>query len=69
MANADFLDENPSVRRLLEVVVIPLDDIATQNAEMAASDDYTNADIEAAADAWIEANRTVVDGWLVLARG
>ena len=69
VANADFLDENPSVRRLLEVVEIPLDDIATQNAEMAASDDYSNADIEAAADAWIEANRGLVDGWLQAARG
>lgn len=68
VANTDFLDDNPDVRRLLEVVAIPLSDISAQNAKMAAGD-YSEADIQADADAWIAANRAKVDGWLAIARG
>ncbi len=68
VANTDFLDDNPDIRRLLEVVAIPLSDIAAQNAKMAAGD-YTEADIEADAEAWIAANRDKVDSWLATARG
>jgi len=69
VANTDFLDAHPDIHRLLEVVAIPLGDIAAQNAKMAAADDYSEADVEADAEAWIAANRTVVDGWLITARG
>ncbi len=68
VANSDFLDDNPDIRRLLEVVAIPLSDIATQNARMAAGD-YSEADVEADAEAWIAANRDKVDSWLATARG
>ena len=68
VANTDFLDDNPDIRRLLEVVAIPLSDIAAQNANMAAGN-YTEADIEADADAWIAANRDKVDSWMATARG
>ena len=69
VANRDFLDANPPVRRLLEVVEIPLDDIAAHNADVVADDDATDADVTAAAEAWIEANRGTVDAWLATARG
>jgi glycine betaine/proline transport system substrate-binding protein len=68
VANTDFLDDNPDIRRLLEVVAIPLSDITSQNAKMAAGD-YSEADIQADADAWIAANRAKVDGWMAIARG
>ena len=68
VANTDFLDDNPDIRRLLEVVAIPLSDIAAQNAKMAAGD-YTEADIEADAKAWIAANRDKVDSWMATAQG
>lgn len=68
VANSDFLDDNPDIRRLLEVVAIPLGDIAAQNARMAAGD-YSEADITADAEAWIAANRDKVDSWLASARG
>ena len=68
VANTDFLDDNPDIRRLLELVAIPLSDIAAQNAKMAAGD-YTEADIEADAEAWIAANRDKVDSWMATARG
>ena len=69
VGNKDFLGDHPDIRRLLEVVSIPLSDIAEQNARMADSDGYSEEDIWADAAAWIEANRSTVDGWLELARG
>ena len=70
VGNEDFLDDNPDIRRLLEVVSIPLSDIATQNARMASAElGYSEEEIKADAAAWIEANRDTVDGWLVNARG
>ena len=68
VANTDFLDANPDIRSLLEVVVIPLSDIAAQNAKMAAADDYSEADVAADAAAWIADNRDKVDSWLATAR-
>ena len=67
VANTDFLERNPDIRRLLELIAIPLSDIAAQNARMAAGD-YTEADIKADAEAWINANRDKVDSWLDSAR-
>ncbi len=69
VANTDFLEENPPVRRLLEQVTIPLPDIAAQNARMEAAEEYTEEDLHADAEAWIAANRADVDGWLERARG
>ncbi len=68
VANIDFLDDNPDIRRLLRDVKIPLDDIVEQNVRMAAGG-YTNAQVKADAAAWIAANRGLVDGWLANARG
>jgi len=68
VANTNFLDRNPDIHRLLEVVAIPLGDIAAQNAKMAAADDYSEADVQADAEAWIAANRDQVDSWLASAR-
>ena len=68
VANTEFLDRNPDIRRLLEVVAIPLADIAAQNARMAAAAEYSEADVEADAQAWIAANRAQVDDWLTQAR-
>jgi glycine betaine/proline transport system substrate-binding protein len=68
VANTGFLDDNPVVRRLLEVVELPLADIAAQNARMHAAEAYTDADVADDAAAWIETNRALVDGWLAQAR-
>lgn len=69
VANTDFLDAHPPIRRLLQAVEIPLADIAEQNADMAAAEDYGEADIVRDARAWIEAHRDAVDRWLQAARG
>ena len=63
VANSDFLADNPSIRRLLEQVVIPLDDISAQNARMVA-DEGDPADIRRHAEEWIADNRAVVDRWI-----
>ena len=70
VGNEDFLDDNPDIRRLLGVVSIPLEDIATQNAKMADAElGYSDAEVRADAAAWIELNRDTVNSWLATARG
>jgi len=67
VANKEFLENNPSVSKLLEVAEIPLEDIFAQNARMQKGED-SQADIERHADEWIANNRDLVDGWLDEAR-
>ena len=63
VANADFLDANPSVRRLLEQVVLPLGDISAQNVRMV-TEGGDPSDIRRHAEQWIEANLAVVTRWI-----
>ena len=67
VANKDFLDENPAAGRLFELVRIDAADIFEQNLKMRRGEN-TAADIERHAEEWIEANQSVVDGWLGEAR-
>jgi ABC-type proline/glycine betaine transport system substrate-binding protein len=63
VANAEFLRDNASARRLLDAITIPLDDILAQNAQMVAGEgDF--ADIERQAEAWIERNAATVADWI-----
>ena len=63
VANSDFLENNPSIRRLLEQVVIPLHDISAQNALMVA-DEGDPEDIRRHAQEWMSANEIVVTRWI-----
>ena len=63
VANSDFLEANPSVRRLLERVVIPLEDISAQNVSMVQRGGDPE-DIRRHATEWIEANLGTVAGWI-----
>lgn len=67
VANKAFLKKNPAVKKLLEVVRIPISDIYAQNAKMNAGAD-SDEDIKKQAGAWIKANSGKVDGWLKAAR-
>lgn len=67
VANTAFLERHPDVRRLLELVAIPLDDVTAQNATMFFGEDSAE-DIERQAEDWIRANRTQVDAWQAAAR-
>ena len=62
VANSDFLDANPSVRRLLEQVVIPLEDISAQNVAMV-QHGGDPSDIRHHAERWIETNLATVTRW------
>ena len=63
VANSDFLDANPAVRRLLEQVVIPLEDISAQNVRMVQRGGDPQ-DIRRHAEEWIEANLAAVTRWI-----
>ena len=63
VANTAFLERNPAVRRLAEVVEIPLWDIDAQNARMIDGEDDDD-DIRRHAREWIHKNRRKVDQWL-----
>ncbi|MEM9118152.1 MAG: glycine betaine/L-proline ABC transporter substrate-binding protein ProX [Cyanobacteria bacterium P01_F01_bin.56] len=67
VANSEFLAANPAVRSLLEQVTIPLADIAAQNARMV-SGQGDEDDIRRHAQDWLQANRSLVDGWLATAQ-
>ena len=63
VANSQFLDSNPSIRRLLELVVIPLGDISAQNARMVAGEGDPE-DIQRHAKEWLDVNEVIVQGWI-----
>lgn len=63
VANADVLEAQPPLRRLLEVVEIPLADIAAQNARMV-DGEGSPADIAAHAREWVNAHEGRVAEWL-----
>lgn len=67
VANSDFLRDHPAVRRLLEQVQIPLEDIASQNALMFAGEDRP-VDIQRHAREWMMQHQAQVDQWLAEAR-
>jgi ABC-type proline/glycine betaine transport system substrate-binding protein/ABC-type amino acid transport substrate-binding protein len=67
VANSAFLQKNPGVRRLLESVVIPLEDIDAENARMI-SGEGADEDFRRHALEWIEKNRESVNQWLAEAR-
>ncbi|MYH94554.1 MAG: glycine betaine/L-proline ABC transporter substrate-binding protein ProX [Acidimicrobiaceae bacterium] len=63
VANSDFLDANPSVQRLLDQVVIPLEDISAQNVRMVQLGGDPQ-DIRRHAEEWIDANLAAVSRWI-----
>ena len=66
VASSAFLADNPSARRLLEAVTIPLEDIQAQNARMVEGEgDLT--DIRRHAEEWVNSNAPLVDDWVTLA--
>jgi len=67
VANKQFLDNFPDIRRLLELVKIPLKDISRQNAKMLEGED-DDEDIRRHALEWITSHRQQIDRWLEAAR-
>lgn len=67
VANRDFLDTHPDIRRLLDLVEIPLEDISRQNARMIAGEDSLKEIRQHAAE-WVQAHRSQIERWLTDAR-
>ena len=67
VANSEFLEANPAATKLLEVMRIPLADIAAQNAKMYEGED-SEENLARHAEAWIAENREQFDRWLEAAR-
>ena len=68
VARNEFLAAHPAAAKLFELVTIPVLDIALQNLAYDGGAN-TEADVQAAADDWIAANRATIDRWLAEARG
>ena len=66
VANSHFLEANPSVRTLLEQVVIPLADISAQNVRMVTEGGDPD-DIRRHAAEWVASNAALVDRWITAA--
>ena len=66
VANSDYLEVNPSVRRLLEQVVISLEDISAQNVRMV-TEGGDPGDIRHHAEVWVGANLASVNEWVTAA--
>lgn len=63
VANTLFLDRHSDVRRLLESVRIPVEDISRQNARMISGED-SYLDIRRHAREWVAEHQKTVDRWL-----
>ena len=66
VANREFLRAKPSVKKLLELVQIPVKDINEKNAVLV-SRNYKPEAIQIYASQWIQKNRDRVDLWLAAA--
>lgn len=67
VANKEFAMNNPAAAKLFEVAKLPINDVSAQNGLIANGED-SQAQIEAHADNWIEANRDTFDSWLEQAK-
>lgn len=63
VADNELLADEPAIASLLDAIRIPLDDIATQNAELIRGRD-SESEIAAHALNWIEANSRETDDWI-----
>ncbi|MDJ0733376.1 MAG: glycine betaine/L-proline ABC transporter substrate-binding protein ProX [Nostocaceae cyanobacterium] len=67
VANKEFLADNPSAKRLFELIQIPVDDISAQNERLQEGENRV-ADIRRHAKEWIKNNQELFDGWVEEAR-
>jgi glycine betaine/proline transport system substrate-binding protein len=67
VANKAFLAGNPALKRLFEVMSVPLEDIAEQNNRMFAGEN-SQADIERHVTEWVARHSDTWEQWLTEAR-
>jgi len=73
LANDQFLEANPAVRRLIEVVEISAVDVAREQQFLQVDDDGSDiarveTEVDRIASEWIARNRSVINAWLATAR-
>lgn len=67
VANRAFLEANPAIAALFAAVELDLVAVSEMTARISAGED-SDAELRAMVEAWFEANRETVDGWLAAAR-
>ena len=67
LANKEFLNNNPSAKRLFENMKVPIEDINAQNQLMNEGENSV-ADIRRHAQEWVKKNQDLFDGWVEEAR-
>ena len=64
VANNDFLEANPPVATILELVEISVIDISEMTVRMVEDGEDSDEEVRAMAAEWIESNRAQVDAWI-----
>lgn len=67
VANKKFLEDNPAVKKFLEDLAIPVQDLLDQNSKMYAGENKQE-DIERHAKEWIAANQDQWNTWIAAAK-
>lgn len=67
VANKTFVENNPAAAKLFETMVLPINDISTQNRRLNDGENQQK-DIERHTDGWIQAHQETFDGWIAQAR-
>lgn len=67
VANKTFVENNPAAAKLFETMVLPINDISTQNRRLNDGENQQK-DIERHTDGWIQAHQKTFDGWIAQAR-
>ncbi|MEO1145326.1 MAG: glycine betaine/L-proline ABC transporter substrate-binding protein ProX [Cyanobacteria bacterium J06638_22] len=63
VANQAFVDENPAASQFFALIQIPIEDVNAQNQLMQDGEDDSEQ-IRSHAEAWVEANQDLFDGWI-----
>ncbi len=66
VANKVFVEKNPAAAKLFEVMVLPINDISSQNRRLNDGENR-QTDIERHTDGWIKAHQKTFDGWVAQA--
>jgi len=66
IGNTKFFDANPAAKKYLELMVVPIDAVNSQNMKMAEGED-SDEDIRRHAAEWIAANQADFDSWVAQA--
>ncbi len=67
LVNKEFIEDNPAVRRLFELITIPIEDINAQN-QLIQNGENSIEEVKSHAQDWIKKNQTTFDQWIAEAK-